>query len=153
MNLAVIGAGAWGTAFSMQLASAGHKVLLWAYEPDLLEIIRKTRENAYYLPGVLLPENIDFTGDLEAAAAFSDDIVIATPSFALRPVVGAIAGALSAKRLLVITKGLERETLFTMSRVVADVAGQGRASRGPVRPVVRTRSSQGLFHLRSHSIR
>ena len=37
MNLAVIGAGAWGTAFSVQLASAGHKVLLWVYEPDLLE--------------------------------------------------------------------------------------------------------------------
>ncbi len=125
MNLAVIGAGAWGTAFSMQLASAGHKVLLWVYEPDLLEIIRTTRENTYYLPGVPLPENIDFTGDLEAAATFSDDIVIATPSFALRPVVGAIAGALSARRLLVITKGLERATLFTMSRIVADVEGQG----------------------------
>ena len=153
MNLAVIGAGAWGTAFSMQLASAGHKVLLWVYEPDLLEIIRKTRENTYYLPGVPLPENIDFTGDLEAAAAFSDDIVIATPSFALRPVVGAIAGALSARRLLVITKGLERATLFTMSRIVADVTGKGAQVAVLSGPSFALEVARGSFHLRSHSIR
>jgi glycerol-3-phosphate dehydrogenase (NAD(P)+) len=123
MHLAIIGAGAWGTAFSMQLASAGHKVLLWVYEPELLQIIKKTRENAWYLPGFALPEAIDVTDDLQAAALFADDVVIAVPSFALRPVLGSIARALSGRRLLVITKGLERETLLTISRVVAEVAG------------------------------
>ena len=71
MDLAVIGAGAWGTAFALQLAANGHKVLLWAYEPELVRVLRDTRENTYYLPGFRLPEGIEFTDDLRAAVKSS----------------------------------------------------------------------------------
>jgi len=124
MNVAVIGAGAWGTAFSMQLASAGHRVLLWVYEPDLFWLMSETRENVYYLPGFTLAEGIDLTDDLRAAVAFAEDLVLATPSFALRPTLQRVAGALSGKRMLVLTKGLERGTLFRASQVIEDVVGR-----------------------------
>ncbi len=70
MDLAVIGAGAWGTAFALQLAARGHKVVLWVYEPELARVLRDTRENTYYLPGFRLPEGIEFTDDLQAAVRF-----------------------------------------------------------------------------------
>ena len=54
MNVAVVGAGAWGTAFSIQLASKGHLVTLWVYEPDLCSTMEETRENTLYLPGFRL---------------------------------------------------------------------------------------------------
>ena len=95
-NVAVIGAGAWGTAFALQLAANGHKVGLWVYEPELVRSLRDTRENAYYLPGFRLPEGIEFTDDLKAAVESSSDIVIATPSFALRLPSGKSHSALRA---------------------------------------------------------
>jgi glycerol-3-phosphate dehydrogenase (NAD(P)+) len=123
MNITVIGAGAWGTAFSMQLAGRGHRVTLWVYEPELERVIGETRENTYYLPGFTLPENIACTHDLRAAVASSDDIVVATPSFALRSTLAPVSAALSGKRLLVLTKGIETDSLFRMSRVIDELVG------------------------------
>ena len=125
MNIAVIGAGAWGTAFSLQLANRGHKITLWAYEPELPGIVEETRENAYYLPGFRLPEGIECTNDLRRAVGSSEDIVVATPSFALRPTLTGVSEGLSSnKRMLALTKGLEVRTLFRMSQVVAETAGK-----------------------------
>ena len=127
MNVAVIGAGAWGTAFALQLAANGHKVVLWVYEPELVRSLRETRENTYYLPGFRLPEGIEFTDDLRAAVDSSSDIVIATPSFALRSTLGKVSAGLAGKRMLVLTKGLERETLLRMTQVIDELTG-GSAS-------------------------
>ena len=122
-SVAVIGAGAWGTAFALQLAANGHKVGLWVYEPELVRSLRDTRENAYYLPGFRLPEGIEFTDDLKATVESSSDIVIATPSFALRSTLRKVSLSLTGKRMLILTKGLERETLLRMTQVIEDVAG------------------------------
>jgi glycerol-3-phosphate dehydrogenase (NAD(P)+) len=128
MKVAVVGAGAWGTAFAIQLAHKGHDVLLWVYEPELFELLRTGRENTYYLPGFTLPPNIDFTNDLSSAVTFSDSVVLATPSFALRSTIERAAGLIADRKLLVLTKGLERESFLPMSRVIEDVAG----SRPPI---------------------
>ncbi|HUJ69619.1 MAG TPA: NAD(P)H-dependent glycerol-3-phosphate dehydrogenase [Syntrophorhabdales bacterium] len=121
MNVAVIGAGAWGTAFSMQLAGKGHTITLWAYEPELCRAMKETRENGIYLPGFRLPAAISFTEDLNRAAQSADTIVIATPSFALRPTLVKIAEGLKSKKVLVLTKGLETHTLLTVSQVAQEV--------------------------------
>lgn len=121
MEIGVIGAGAWGTAFSVHLTRMGHKVLLWVYEADLCETLKKGRINHYYLPGVELPEAIEYTDDLKATLRYSKYIIIATPSFALRDIVAKVAGPLSEKRILILTKGLEDRTLMRMSQVVEDV--------------------------------
>lgn len=124
MNVAVVGAGAWGTAFSMQLASKGHRVRLWVYEPDLCRTMVDTRENSLYLPGFALSKEMEFTDDARVAVDGADTVVLATPSFALRPTLARIADRLSGKRVLVLTKGLETETLLSMSQVVERVLGE-----------------------------
>ncbi len=121
MNVAVIGAGAWGTAFSMQLAGKGHTITLWVYEPELCRAMEETRENTIYLPGFRLPEAMSFTDDLERAAQSADTVVVATPSFALRPTLAKIAQSLISKKVLVLTKGLEAHTLLSMSQVAKEV--------------------------------
>ncbi len=123
MSIAVIGGGAWGTACAIHLARKGAPVLLWLYEPELCDIIKRTRENSIYLPGVRIPESIECTHFLEQAAETSDSIVIATPSFALTSVLQKAAPHLSGKNILILTKGLETETLSGMSEAALRIVG------------------------------
>lgn len=122
-RVAIIGAGAWGTAFSMHLARLGRTVCLWVYEKELYEALAKRRENTYYLPGFYLPESIEFTNDLNTATERFEDIIISVPSYAFRSVLEAIKERLMGKRLLILTKGLESETFKRMSEVAKDIAG------------------------------
>jgi glycerol-3-phosphate dehydrogenase (NAD(P)+) len=123
MNIGVIGAGAWGTAFSIQLAGKGHSVLVWAYEPELPDLVRKTGENRLFLTGITLPKGIDFTNDLQAVVKYSDKVVIAAPSFALRSILESVTDGLAKKKILILTKGLEKGTFLTVSRVAGTVLG------------------------------
>ena len=128
MKVAVIGAGAWGTAFAIHLARTGKQVLLWVYEEELCKILKETKENRDFLPGFTLPESINFTTNLEEIAAYSEDIVIAMPSFALRKTIGSIVPQLASKNILVLTKGIERGTFLGMSEVITELIG-GNADR------------------------
>jgi glycerol-3-phosphate dehydrogenase (NAD(P)+) len=121
-DVSVIGAGAWGTAFAAHLARNGARVLLWVFEPELCEILQSQRENAFYLPGITLPAGITFTTDLAAAVEANDDLIVATPSFALEPTLTPIGTALRGKRLLVLTKGLDTQRLRRMSEVAGIIA-------------------------------
>jgi len=123
MKIAVIGAGAWGTAFSMHLAKKGLKPLVWVYEKELYDILKKERVNTYYLPSFILPEEIQFTTNLEDAYSWSDNIVIATPSFALRTIIAQFLQNLVNKHVLILTKGLEVKSHLRMSEVVKEVVG------------------------------
>jgi glycerol-3-phosphate dehydrogenase (NAD(P)+) len=123
MDAAVIGAGAWGTAFAMQLARKGKNVLLWAYESELPAMMKATRENSLYLPGFTLPDTISFTGSLKEAAASSDTIIVATPSFAVRSTLFEIASQLIHKKVLILTKGFEIKTLNNMGQVIDELSG------------------------------
>ncbi len=122
-KVTVIGAGAWGTAFAIHLARLGHSIRLWVYEPELRGILEEKRENLLYLPGFLLSSKLEFTADLLGALAFSDSIVVAVPSFALRDTLSRAGDSLRGKKLLILTKGLERQTFFPMSRVVKELLG------------------------------
>jgi len=123
MNISVIGAGAWGTAFSMHLAKKGLKPLLWVYEKELYDILQKERVNTYYLPPFVLSEDIRFTTHIEDTSSWSDTLVIAIPSFALRTIVSQLSKNLVNKYVLILTKGLEAESHLRMSEVVKDIAG------------------------------
>ena len=83
-HVAVIGAGAWGTALAAVAAGAGAKVSLWAREPDVVESILKTRENARFLPGAKLSEGIEPTLDIARAAAGAEAILMTSPAQHLR---------------------------------------------------------------------
>ncbi|OPY78961.1 MAG: Glycerol-3-phosphate dehydrogenase (NAD(P)+) [Syntrophorhabdus sp. PtaU1.Bin058] len=129
MKIGLIGAGAWGTAFALHLARTGKEILVWVFEKDLFDILKKTGENSYYLPGFILPGNITFTDNIKDVPEFSGDIIIAPPSFALRNTAGVISEGLEDKNILILTKGIENGTHLLMSDVIGEVThGKARVA-------------------------
>ncbi len=82
-NVGIIGAGAWGTGLGQALTRGGHKVQLWALEPEVKESVNNEHENKKFLPGYPLSENITVTNDIIEAAAGKDFLIIASPSLFL----------------------------------------------------------------------
>lgn len=118
----VIGAGAWGTALANLLAQKGMPVKIWAYEREVVEAIRRTRENTVFLPGVKLHENITPTGSLPDAIHQCTLIVFAVPSHAARAVLNQLTALLSSPVAFIsATKGIEEDTLMLMSDVMKEL--------------------------------
>ncbi|GAB4341129.1 MAG: NAD(P)H-dependent glycerol-3-phosphate dehydrogenase [Calditrichia bacterium] len=123
-RVGVIGAGSWGTTLANLLAENGADVLLYVYEKDQLEIMRNTRINDKYLPGVTLHPRLNFTDELPEAVADKDMILLAVPTHVMRPVVGSIPeNDWQGKLIVNVSKGIENDTLMRMSEVIADVTG------------------------------
>ena len=122
MKIGVIGAGSWGTALASMLAGNGYAVTLWAYEKDLVERMKKTRENDLFLPGFSLPSNLHFTADLSAAVSAKDMVLLVSPSQVMRLVVRQALEDFSPESLIVsASKGIENGTLLTMSQVLQEL--------------------------------
>lgn len=131
MKAAVIGAGAWGTALSVLLATKGVPVYLWARRREFAEELRAFRENRTYLPGVALPALVWPTAEAEEALEGADLAVVALPSQAVREI---LSGFPKAPLYLSATKGLELSSgLKRMSQVIQEATGVGRvlALSGP----------------------
>jgi len=119
-KISIIGAGAWGTTLSILAAENGHSVKLWSYEEDVVKSINEKRENNKYLNGFQLPQNIEATGDLKAAAD-CDMMIFATPSQYLRETLRNVSRFVQKGCTVVsAVKGLELETQKTMSTVVKE---------------------------------
>ncbi len=123
-RIAVIGAGAWGTALALSLARQHrHQVLLWAHSPAHAADMERTRFNNRYLPGFPMPDTIEVTSDLVEAAGRADILLAVTPSSALPETVAALAPHLTARHVFVsASKGIEDGTHRRMSEVVAAVS-------------------------------
>ena len=120
-SVAVIGAGAWGTAWASVAARAGRDVVLYARRPESAAEIAATRTNPK-LAGVRLDANLKVTADI-ALAAHSDIILIATPAQNLRAAVTALAPHLAnATPVIACAKGIERGTHQFMTEVIAEAA-------------------------------
>jgi glycerol-3-phosphate dehydrogenase (NAD(P)+) len=121
MRCAVIGAGAWGTALGSLLASAGHEVVIWAREPDVVTSINSGHENERFLAGVRLEPALRATDSTGDALKGADLVTLAPPSHALRPLLREAASSFAAGATVVVaTKGIERGTLAVMTDVVRD---------------------------------
>ena len=119
-TIAVIGAGAWGTALAQNSAANGHAVRLWAFEPDVVESINKNRENTRYLPGVPLHEGIEAVSDM-AAIAQCDAALVVTPAQHARAILTQSAPYVrDGLPMVLCCKGFERGTLALMSDVLAE---------------------------------
>jgi glycerol-3-phosphate dehydrogenase (NAD(P)+) len=121
MNFAVIGAGAWGTAFALHLARLGHAVSLVPRRPEQAAALAQTRENRDYLPGLSLPPALHVTADTGAALAAAEVILIACPAQSLRATCERLraAGPGRARLLVSLSKGLELGTHLRASEVIA----------------------------------
>ncbi|MFW6200957.1 MAG: NAD(P)H-dependent glycerol-3-phosphate dehydrogenase [Gemmatimonadota bacterium] len=129
-QVAVIGAGSWGTTLANLLAKKGHPVRLWSYENDVAEAINRSRENPRYLPQVRLDDRIEATDDVRAAVDDVPVVVNVTPSQHVRRVMGEAAGSMEpGVRVVSASKGLEIKTLETMAQVLEDVLPERAAVR------------------------
>lgn len=123
-NVAVMGAGSWGTTLAKVFADAGNEVRLWARRPVLAQAINQTHVNADYLPGLALPESLFATSDASQALANADIVIFGVPSQTLRSNLEKWTPLLPADSTLVsISKGVESATLKRMSEVIADATG------------------------------
>lgn len=121
-KIAVIGAGSWGTTLANILANKGYQTNLWVYEKDLAQLIEKKRENPIYLPEISLSELICPTSSLEEAVSDCREIVFVVPSHAARQVISQLGSLISKDSIIISsTKGIENETLMTMSKVFQEV--------------------------------
>ena len=123
-QIAVLGAGAWGTAVSQLLADNGHEVLLWCYEPLVAQTIQNSRINETYLSGVKLHERITATTDLSQIASCSW-VFEAIPVAFLRAVVQQAKNFVSpVATWVILSKGIEHDTLMLPCAIVQDVMGK-----------------------------
>jgi len=131
VNLAVLGAGAWGTALAAALAPR-HEVLLWARDSRAAQALAASRRNSRYLPEFELPPALRFTADLAVAVAHARSglLLIATPTAALRGLLRQLHGRSPLPPLVWLCKGLEQGSAAMAHEIVADELG-GHAA-GPL---------------------
>jgi glycerol-3-phosphate dehydrogenase (NAD(P)+) len=122
MRTAVLGAGSWGTALGALLAGKGHPVTVWDADDAQLDAIAGGHENTRYLPGIRLPDGMGASHDLERALDGAELLVLAVPSQAVRAVAEQARPCLRPGiPLCSVAKGIEVESLMTMSEVLEDV--------------------------------
>ncbi len=129
--LGVLGAGSWGTALAAHFGQAGHRVRLWARDPELAGRMARERENSPYLPGVALADSVEPTAEM-ADLVGCDLVLLVVPSHGFRQVLrqflalqpAALSGPPGGRplRLVSATKGIESETLARMSQVTFEEA-------------------------------
>jgi glycerol-3-phosphate dehydrogenase (NAD(P)+) len=124
-RIAVIGAGAWGTALSIVLARGGrHQVRLWAYEREVYEAINARRINNAFLPDIAIPEGVEATNSLASALQDSSFILAVMPSHHARRLYSAIRPLLPSETIIVsATKGIEQDSYKRMTEVAAEASG------------------------------
>ncbi len=119
-NIAVLGAGSWGTALAALLCKNGHNVILWSHRESQVVEMAKTGVNDK-LPNVKLPEALKFTGDLKAAVSNKDLLVVAVPSVAERETAKKIAPfVVEGQKIITVSKGIEEKTLLTQTEILEE---------------------------------
>ncbi|MBP3928892.1 MAG: NAD(P)H-dependent glycerol-3-phosphate dehydrogenase [Peptostreptococcaceae bacterium] len=117
-KVCVLGAGSWGTALALVVAKKGYNVSMWTLNEEQCNKINKDKENIDYLPGVVIPDNIVVTTNIEEAVKDGTIIVLAVPSQAIRSVCKQIKPFIKDKQILVdVAKGLEKGTGLRLSDV------------------------------------
>jgi glycerol-3-phosphate dehydrogenase (NAD(P)+) len=120
-KVAVIGAGAWGTALAVHAARLDHDVHLWAHEPDVAASITAHHENRVFLSGVRLPPSIHASSDAAHVLRDAEVVILVPPSAFLRSVAATIARHVpKTARVVIATKGIEEASLKLMADVAAD---------------------------------
>jgi glycerol-3-phosphate dehydrogenase (NAD(P)+) len=122
-RIAVIGAGAWGTALAIVAGRRGnHDVCLWAYEKEVCASLKESRTNHLFLPGFQVPSSVIATNDLKEALAGAEIVVSVMPSHHCRRTFEHMAQWLLPDMVFVsATKGIENDTLLRMSDVIHEV--------------------------------
>lgn len=119
MNIAILGAGAWGTALAISL-SARHRVTLWARDEEQIAVMFASRCNQRYLPEILLPQELSLTADLNTALTDAELILVVVPTAALRTTLRRIAEMSALIPVIWACKGFEADTALLPHQVAAE---------------------------------
>ncbi len=120
-KIAVIGAGAWGTALAAHAARIDHDVMIWGREPDVVRDINERAENRLFLDGVALPKALRASTVPAEVLAGAEIVILVPPSAFLRDVAGLVAEHVSkTARIVVASKGIDERTLGLMTDVTAE---------------------------------
>ena len=120
-RITFLGCGSWGGALGKLLSEKGIDVTMWHRNRDIVESLTMNR-NHYLIPELIFPSNINFTNDISSAIKLSEIIVLALPSQSIRDVITKNRSSFNKNHLIVnISKGIEIDTLMTISDVIDDV--------------------------------
>ena len=119
-KIGVLGAGTWGMALTRMLALEGHSVTVWSAIEKEIEEFFVTRQHPN-LPGMVIPDAVAFTKDIETVCQGMDILLFAVPSPFVRATAAKAAPYVKAGQVIVdVAKGIESDTLFTMTQIIAD---------------------------------
>ena len=119
-SIGVLGSGTWGTALARMLAVNGHDVTLWSAFIEECNVLNLTRTHKN-LPGMVIPKQLNITNDIEEACKSKDILVFAVPSVYVRSTTNKASSYIEDGQIIVdVAKGIEPDTLFTMSEVIND---------------------------------
>ena len=123
-SVSFLGCGSWGGALGDVLSRKGVSVLFWHRNSNTIDQIQKTRKH-YLVEDLYFSKNVNFTNDIEYAIDYSPIIVIAIPSQAIRKLLIKNNTIFNNKKIIVtVSKGIEVDSLMTMSEVINDVYGK-----------------------------
>lgn len=127
MHIGILGAGTWGVAVARMLADSGHYVTVWSALPQEIVTLSQTRRHPN-LPGMIVPDSIAFTDDLQSTCAKKDLLVFAVPSVFVRKTAEKAAPYIPDGQIIAdLAKGIEPDTLFSLTEVIRDVLNKGGA--------------------------
>lgn len=121
MKISVLGAGTWGMALARMLSVNGHDVTVYSSNSKSISQLDKTRRHKN-LEGMIIPDKIVFTDDIKSTCIEKDILVFAVPSVGVRNLAESVKEYIKDNQLIVdVAKGIETDTLLTMSEVIKDV--------------------------------
>ena len=128
-KIGVVGAGSWGIALAKLLHKNGHQVCVWSIIEEEVKMLLEKREHVDKLPGVKLPEDMEFTTDLKKTVEGKDIVVLAVPSPFIRSTSHKLKNLITEGQIIVnVAKGVEEATLMTMSEVINDEIPQAKVT-------------------------
>lgn len=128
-KIGIIGAGSWGIALSVLLEKNGHDVIIWSIIETEIQMLKEKHEHIDKLPGVILPESIKFTNELNEAVFGMDLLVLAVPSPFTRSTAHLLKEVVQEGQIIVnVAKGIEENTLMTLSQIIEEEVPQANVA-------------------------
>lgn len=119
-RIAVVGSGAWGTTLAVLAARAGHDARLFMRDPEQAATVEATRRHERAQPGLVLPDNVRVSSNLEEVCSGAGAILVAVPSQSMREAARALAPLVDDAIVVSAAKGLERTTFKRMSEILRE---------------------------------
>lgn len=122
MKIGILGGGGWGTSLGLHLYRKKFNVTIWVHSKETLKIIKETKENIFYLPGFIIPNEIELTNNIDEVIENCEIIFIVVPSQHVREVLLSIdKNKIRNKIFLIASKGIEMKTGKRMSEIIEEV--------------------------------